>query len=320
LNFIQIRIYLFFNFWHNPFQICFVIDLLCIVKGYWHRMALRFAGVLLWLMCAGLPLNLHAGSIPSSRLPKLRSAAVLVKDMRSGELLMEKQADTAMPIASITKLMTAMVILDAHLDPEEIVTVREADRDTLRNSHSHLPIGTRLTRREALLVALMASENRAARALGRTFPGGTMVLVRAMNEKAGSMGLSDTKFEDPAGLSDGNVSSAKDLSHLMEKALNYPLICAYSTQADATLQRGKRQLRFVNTNALVHNSRWQIGLSKTGYIEEAGRCLVMQTRMAQRPMLLVLLNSTGKNTRLADANRIKQWIEGDQPKQKPRKH
>jgi D-alanyl-D-alanine endopeptidase (penicillin-binding protein 7) len=233
---------------------------------------------------------------------------------------MTKQADTAMPIASITKLMTAMVTLDSNLDLNEIITVQEADKDTLRNSQSHLPIGTRLTRREALLVALMASENRAARALSRTHPGGTMALVRAMNEKAGALGLSDTRFEDPAGLSDGNVSSAKDLSRLIEKALSYPLICAFSTQSDATLQSGKKRLHFVNTNALVHNSRWHIGLSKTGYIEEAGRCLVMQTKMAQRPMLLVLLNSVGKNTRLADANRIRQWLEGDQPAPKSAKN
>ena len=282
-------------------------------------MALRFGIVLFGLMCSGLSLNLHAGSIPSNRLPTLKSAAVLVKDMRSGEFLVEKQAGMAMPIASITKLMTAMVILDAHLDPEELITIQEADKDTLRKSHSRLPIGTRLTRREALLIALMASENRAARALGRTFPGGTMALVRAMNEKAASLRLSGTRFEDAAGLSDGNVSSAKDLSHLMEKALSYPLICTFSTQTDATIQRGKKKLHFVNTNALVHNSRWHIGLSKTGYIEEAGRCLVMQTQLAHRPVLLVLLNSTGKNTRLGDANRIRQWMEGTKTSQKTRK-
>jgi serine-type D-Ala-D-Ala endopeptidase (penicillin-binding protein 7) len=297
----------------------FVIHQRCFAKGNMHRMAFRFAVVLLWLTCINPTFDLFAGSIPTNRIPKLRSAAVLVKDMRSGELLMTKQADTAMPIASITKLMTAMVTLDAHLDLDEIIMIQEADRDTLRNSHSRLPIGTRLTRRDALLVALMASENRAARALGRTYPGGTMAMVRAMNEKAGALGLSDTKYEDPAGLSDGNVSSARDLGRLIEKALNYPLICAFSTQADAMLQDGRKQLHFVNTNALVHNSHWQIGLSKTGYIEEAGRCLVMQTNMAQRPVLLVLLNSVGKNTRLADANRIRQWIEGNQTTPKPAK-
>ena len=279
-------------------------------------MALRSAVVLIWLMGSSLALHLHAGSIPSSRIPKIRSAAVLVKDLRSGEFLMAKQAESAMPIASITKLMTAMVILDAHLDLDEFITIQEADKDTVRNSRSHLPVGTRVTRREAMLVALMASENRAALALVRTFPGGTIALVRAMNDKAGSLGLLETRYVDPAGLSEENVSSAKDLSHLMENALGYSLICWCSTQTEAVIQNGKKQLHFINTNALVHNSHWHIGLSKTGYIEEAGRCLVMQAQVAQRPVLLVLLNSTGKNTRLADANRIRQWMEGEQPAQK----
>ena len=273
-------------------------------------MALRFRIILLGWILLGFSLSLSAGSIPTTRLPRLRSAAVLVKDQRSGELLVSKQANVAMPIASLTKLMTAMAILDAHLDMDQVITIEEADKDTLRNSHSHLFIGIQLTRREALLVALMASENRAARALGRTFPGGVQALVRAMNEKAKALGLSETKFEDPAGLSDGNVSSARNLSKLVETACGYPLIGMYSTQSDATIQSGRKQLRFVNTNALVRNPHWQIGLSKTGYIEEAGRCLVMQTQLAQRPVLMVLLNSTGKNTRLGDANRIKQWLEG----------
>jgi serine-type D-Ala-D-Ala endopeptidase (penicillin-binding protein 7) len=282
-------------------------------------MILRSGIVLLGLLISGFPLQLSAGSIPTTHLPKLRSAAVLVRDLRTGELLVAKQADVVMPIASLTKLMTAMVVLDAHLDMEKVITIEEADKDRLRNSHSHLLIGTPLTRREALLVALMASENRAARALGRTFPGGIQALVYAMNEKAKALGLSETKFEDPAGLSDSNVSSAHDLGKIVEAACGYPLICMYSTELEATIQSGKRQLRFVNTNALVRNPQWQIGLSKTGYIEEAGRCLVMQTQLAQRPVLMVLLNSVGKDSRLGDANRIKQWLEGPKPGQKSRK-
>ncbi len=282
-------------------------------------MTLRFRTVLLGWILLGFSLSLSAGSIPTTRLPKLHSAAVLVKDQRSGEFLVYKQADVAMPIASLTKLMTAMVILDAHLDMDKVITIEEADKDTLRNSHSHLFIGTQLTRREALLVALMASENRAARALGRTFPGGVPALVRAMNEKAKALGLSETRFEDPAGLSDGNVSSAHNLSKLVETACGYPLIGMYSTQPETTIRTGRKQLRFVNTNALVRNPRWQIGLSKTGYIEESGRCLVMQTQLAQRPVLMVLLNSTGKNTRLGDANRIRQWLEGPKPSRKSQK-
>ena len=282
-------------------------------------MTSRFRIVLLGWVLLGFCLSLSAGSIPTTRLPKLHSAAVLVKDQRSGEFLVSKQADVAMPIASLTKLMTAMVILDAHLDMDKVITIEEADKDRLRNSHSHLYIGTQLTRREALLVALMASENRAARALGRTFPGGVPALVRAMNEKAKALGLSETRFEDPAGLSDGNVSSARNLSRLVETACGYPLIGMYSTQPETTIRTGRKQLRFVNTNALVRNPRWQIGLSKTGYIEEAGRCLVMQTQLAQRPVLMVLLNSTGKNTRLGDANRIRQWLEGPKPSRKSQK-
>jgi len=214
-----------------------------------------------------------------------------------------------MPIASITKLMTAMVILDARLNMDEVIKIEETDKDTLRFSHSHLYVGTQLTRREALLVALMASENRAAHALGRTYPGGVHALVRAMNEKARTLGLSETRFADPTGLSDENVASAQDLSRLVDAACRYPMICNFSTQTEVTLQQGKRKLKFVNTNALVRNRRWQIGLSKTGYIEEGGRCLVMQTLLARRPVLIVLLNSTGKNTRIADANRIKDWLE-----------
>jgi D-alanyl-D-alanine endopeptidase (penicillin-binding protein 7) len=224
-----------------------------------------------------------------------------------------------MPIASITKLMTAMVILDARLDMNESITIEEEDKDTLRYSHSHLPVGTRLSRQEALLLSLMASENRAAHALGRTFPGGINAMVRAMNEKAQALALAETRFEDPTGLSEGNVSSAQDLGRLVNAACGYPQICTCSTMPETTLQLGRKRLHFVNTNALARNPHWQIGLSKTGYIEDAGRCLVMQTRLAQRPILIVLLHATGKNTRLADANRIKQWIEGSQSSPKARK-
>jgi serine-type D-Ala-D-Ala endopeptidase (penicillin-binding protein 7) len=286
-------------------------------------MASRFVVAVLGLLLASSALNLLVGSIPMTRAPKLRSAAFIVKDQRTGEYLLSKRAETAMPIASITKLMTAIVVMDAKLNMEELITVEEADKDTLRFSHSHLPVGTQLTRREALSIALMASENRAAHALGRTYPGGVRALVRAMNEKAKVLGLNDTRFDDPTGLSDENVASAEDLGRLVDAACRYPLICSFSTQSEATLQHGRKKLKFVNTNALVRNRRWQIGLSKTGYIEEGGRCLVMQTQLAQRPILIVLLNSTGKNTRLADANRIKQWMEASSsprkaPKQKIR--
>ncbi len=281
-------------------------------------MASRFAVAVLGLFLFS-SVNLRAGSIPTSRAPRLCSAAVLVQDQRTGRLLLAKKAETAMPIASITKLMTAMVVLDAKLSMETALTIGEADMDMLRHSSSRLPLGTQLTRRQALLLALMASENRAAHALARTYPGGVRVLVSAMNEKARALSLKETRFDDPTGLSDGNISSAQDLSRLVDTAYHYPEIREFTTTTEATIPRGRRLLRFVNTNALVRNPRWQIGLSKTGYIEEGGRCLVMQAQLAQRPILIVLLHSTGKNARLADANRIKEWVEGAEPSQKGRK-
>lgn len=272
-------------------------------------MALRLITAFLGLLFTGISFNLNAGSIPTIQPPRLGSAAALVKDQQTGEYLVAKRTEDVMPIASITKLMTAMVVLDARLDLNEPITIKEEDKDRLRHSQSRLWIGTHLTRRDALLLMLMASENRAARALGRTFPGGIPALVDAMNEKAFALGLTDTKFEDPAGLSDGNVSTAQDLSRLVASACCYPLICAYSTQTETTIRSGKRRLNFGNTNTLVHSQRWHIGLSKTGYIHEAGNCLVMQVQLAQRPVLMVLLNSDGKKVRLRDAQRIKQWME-----------
>jgi D-alanyl-D-alanine endopeptidase (penicillin-binding protein 7) len=269
----------------------------------------RFGAAVLALMFAGFSMNLHAVSNRIPRSLRLRSAAAAVQDEQTGELLLVKKADVAMPIASITKLMTAMVLLDGKLDMEETITIEREDKDTLRHSISRLPVGTRLTRRQALLVALMASENRAAHALGRTFPGGLAALVAAMNEKARVLGLNETRFLDPTGLSDGNLSSANDLIRLVEAACRYPEICAFSTQPECTIQRGRRRLHFTNTNALIRNPRWRIGLSKTGYIEEGGRCLVMQTQLGQRSVLIVLLNSSGKRAHFADAIRIKQWIE-----------
>jgi D-alanyl-D-alanine endopeptidase (penicillin-binding protein 7) len=280
-------------------------------------MASRFFTTVLGLLLLGFSTNVDAVSIPTAPAPKLRSAAFVVQDQRTGEFLLSKQAETMMPIASITKLMTAMVLLDENLNMEEMITIQEADKDILRNSRSRLAVGSRLTRREALLLALMASENRAAHALARTFPGGVHEFVIAMNTKARTMGLTETRFEDPTGLSDGNVSTAKDLGRLVAAACRYPVICAFTTRREETLRLERRQVKFVNTNALVRNSRWQIGLSKTGYIEEGGRCLVMQTLLAQRQLLIVLLNSTGKNTRIGDANRIRQWVETSDSHRKP---
>jgi serine-type D-Ala-D-Ala endopeptidase (penicillin-binding protein 7) len=259
----------------------------------------------------------EVGRVPRGLV--LRSASALVEDQQTGELLIQKQATAIVPIASITKLMTAMVVLDAAGDLQESLAIESGDIDSLRHSHSRLPVGTQLTRREALLLALMSSENRSAHALGRTYSGGLAACVAAMNAKAKALGLSETHFEDTTGLSSGNVSSARDLVRLVDAAYQYNLIREFTTCKHATIYSGRRLLEFRNTNRLVQNARWQIGLSKTGFIGEAGRCLVMQAHVAQRPLLIVLLDSQGKLTRLGDANRIKQWLEGPSPIQRTRK-
>jgi serine-type D-Ala-D-Ala endopeptidase (penicillin-binding protein 7) len=242
----------------------------------------------------------------------LRSSSVLVKDQQTGELLVEKQAQAVMPIASITKLMTAMVVLDANMDLQESITIEPADVDIVRRSRSGLRVKTNLTRQDALLLALMASDNRAAHALGRTYQGGFDSCVVAMNTKAKLLGLNDTHFEDTTGLSSGNVSSARDLARLADVAYCYPLIREFTTCNKAIIQSGRHNLQFHNTNYLVRNPRWQIGLSKTGFTSEAGRCLVMQAKVADRPVLIVLLDAQGRLTRFGDANRIKRWLEGTQ--------
>jgi serine-type D-Ala-D-Ala endopeptidase (penicillin-binding protein 7) len=242
----------------------------------------------------------------------LHSASAFVEDQRTGECLVQKQAQTILPIASITKLMTAMVVLDAQMDLRESLTIVSADVDTMRHSHSRLPVNTTITRENLLLLALMASENRAAHALGRTYPGGLGTFVAAMNAKARSLGLDETHFEEPTGISKGNTSTARDLARMVDAAYHYSRIREYTTCKEATIRSGHRTLQFHNTNHLIRNPRWQIGLSKTGYIDEAGRCLVMQSEVAKRPVLIVLLDAQGRLTRYGDANRIKQWMEGSQ--------
>lgn len=239
----------------------------------------------------------------------MRSSAVLVEDQQTGEYLVVKQANAVVPIASITKLMTAMVVLDAGLDVDELLTIEGEDVDTVRNSHSRLPVGTMISRGDALLLALMSSDNRCAHALGRTYPGGFKACVEAMNEKARSLGLFDTRFKDTSGLSSGNVSSPKDLVRLVDAAYRYGVICEFSTCKRAVVDIGGRVLEFRNTNHLVQNADWEIGLSKTGFTGDAGRCLVMQAFVADRHLLIVLLDSQGKLSRIGDANRIKKWLE-----------
>ncbi|HEX6735996.1 MAG TPA: D-alanyl-D-alanine endopeptidase [Azonexus sp.] len=239
----------------------------------------------------------------------IHSASALVLDQASGQAIVEKQPDAVLPIASITKLMTAMVVLDAGLDLQEVITVGDEDVDSLKGSRSRLPVGTTMTRETAMLLALMSSENRAANALGRHYPGGLGAFVQAMNRKATSLGMYSSRFEEPTGLSSNNVSTAHDLARMVAAAARYPEIRHFSTTAEARVELKGRVRDFVNTNALVRSDNWEIGISKTGYISEAGRCLVMQANVAGKPVVIVLLDSNGKMTRVGDANRIKRWME-----------
>ena len=239
----------------------------------------------------------------------LRSSVAMVIDQRTGQPMFEKNADAVLPIASITKVMTAMVVLDAALPMEEQIEITSADRDTERFSSSRLPIGARLSRGELMQLALMASDNRAAHALGRTYPAGQTAFVAAMNDKAAAIGMSDSRFSDPTGLSSGNVSNARDLARLVRAAHGYPRIRQYSTADDLTVSVGARQVTFRNTNRLIHDEVWDIGLQKTGYISEAGKCLVMQARIDGRPVIMVLLDATATQSRFADAQRLRRWVE-----------
>lgn len=241
--------------------------------------------------------------------PGLKSASAIVLDSR-GNLIYSKDEDTVRPIASITKLMTAMVVLDAALDLDETITIAEDDRDRLRMTGSRLGVGATLTRRELLLLALMSSENRAATALGRTYPGGMTHFIAQMNAKAASLGMHSSRFADPAGLNVANVSTASDLAKMLHAAHGYPLITAATTTPDREVRPYPQggPLMFINTNRLLKNPDWHIELSKTGYINEAGRCLVMQARIDGEPISIVLLNSFGKLTPFGDSNRLRKWM------------
>ena len=216
-----------------------------------------------------------------------------------------------LPIASITKLMTAMVILDASLPMDEKITIAKADRDLIQLTASRLETGARLTRDQMLRLALMASVNKAANALARTWPAGEKAFIQAMNRKAKKLGMKSSQFADPAGLDPGNIASAQDLAKMVHAALKYPLIREATTTRSLEVRPYKRrgELRYVNTNRLMKNKKWTIEVSKTGYLNEAGRCLVMQVEIANQPMVIVLLNSFGKLTPYGDSSRIRKWIE-----------
>ncbi len=251
----------------------------------------------------------------------LKSSVALVLDQESNEVLFEKNTHAVLPIASLTKLMTALVVSDAAQPMDEVLEITTADSDYEKRVSSRLRPGTKLPRQDMMMLALMASENRAASALGRHYPGGLDAFIAAMNAKARVLGMNDTHFVDPAGLSQRNVSSAVDLARLVSAAYQNPTIREYSTQSEYTVNAGKRRLQFHNTNALVRRPQdWQIGLQKTGFTNEAGRCLVMQAAVQGRNVVMVFLDSAGKLTRFADANRVRHWIESTalpQPKPTP---
>jgi D-alanyl-D-alanine endopeptidase (penicillin-binding protein 7) len=238
----------------------------------------------------------------------LKSSVALVVDQDTDEVLFSKNPEAVLPIASITKLMTALVVTEAALPLEETLTVAQDDVDATAGSRSRLKVGTQLTRGEMLHLALMSSENRAAHVLGRTYPGGLQPFVEAMNEKAQSLGMADTRYVEPTGLSSNNQSSAQDLTRLVRAAFLHPILRELSTSPEASVPLGSRQVQFHNTNGLVRNPQWEIGLQKTGYISAAGRCLVMQAQLAGRKLIMVLLDSAGKYSRIGDAERIRKWL------------
>jgi D-alanyl-D-alanine endopeptidase (penicillin-binding protein 7) len=253
---------------------------------------------------AGYAAGLHSTEDPLF----LRSGAALVLDQDTHEVLYSKNPEAVLPIASLSKLMTALVISEAHQPLDEMLEITNDDIDTEKNTRSRLVPGTQLTRGVMLHLALMSSENRAANALGRNYPGGLAAFIPAMNAKARQLGMMDTHYVEPTGLSSQNKSSARDLAVLVNAAHQVPLLREYSTTPSLDVELGRRQVQFHTTDRLVANPTWDIGLQKTGFINEAGQCLVMQAQMAGRKLIMVLLDSAGKYSRIADAERIRKWV------------
>ena len=241
----------------------------------------------------------------------LRSSVALVVDQDTKEVLFSKNEASVLPIASLTKLMTGLLISEAKLPMEEVITISDADVDTEKGSSSRLRVGTELSRGELLHLALMSSENRAAHALGRTYPGGLTTFVGLMNARAKMLGMNDTSYVEPTGLSSRNQSSARDLVTLVNFAYGDPRLRELSTSTGYQVAVGHRTLQYTNTNRLVKNPSWDIGLQKTGYISEAGQCLVMQAKVAGRKLIMVFLDSAGKLSRIADAERVRHWVESN---------
>jgi D-alanyl-D-alanine endopeptidase (penicillin-binding protein 7) len=252
----------------------------------------------------------HAAGLQSTEDPlALKSSVALVMDQDTHEVLLRKNDEAVVPIASLTKLMTGMLVAEAKLPMEQMIEITQEDVDTEKNSGSRLRVGTELSRGELLHLALMSSENRAAHALGRTYPGGLNEFVKLMNTKAQLLGMKDTRYVEPTGLSSRNQSSAQDLARLVDAAHGNATLRELTTSPSYAVEVGTRTLQFNNTNGLVKNPSWDIGLQKTGYISEAGRCLVMQTTIAGRKLIMVFLDSAGRLSRLGDAQRVRHWVE-----------
>jgi len=266
---------------------------------------------------AVVPPVLTAGDMAGLHLTRdplaLKSNAAFVIDQNTSQVLFDKNSAVPLPIASLTKLMTALVVVEARQNMDEMLEVTADDIDREKNSSSRLRVGSQMSRGNMLHIALMSSENRAASALGRHYPGGLRSFVAAMNAKAKALGMHDAHFVDSTGLSSQNVASARDLAKLVVAAYQYPIIREYSTYPRYAVDAGGYQLQYMNSNRLVLNPDWEIGLQKTGYISEAGRCLVMQTRVEGRPVVMVFLDSKGKDSRLADAGRVRKWLEVSRP-------
>jgi len=269
------------------------------------RMAASAQGVRVAKLSFGQLAGLHHASDDLN----LKSSVALVIDQDTQEVLINKNDQAVLPIASLTKLMTGLVVSEANLPMDEMITITKQDVDTEKGSRSRLHVGARLSRGELLHLALMSSENRAAHALGRTYPGGLQVFTQLMNYKAQLLGMKDTRYVEPTGLSSKNMSSARDLVKLVDAAHQQPLLRELTTSTGHQVSVGKRVLQFNNTNRLVKNPSWDIGLQKTGYISEAGRCLVMQTKVAGRQLIMVFLDSAGQLSRLGDAERVRHWVE-----------
>ncbi|HUN77087.1 MAG TPA: D-alanyl-D-alanine endopeptidase [Steroidobacteraceae bacterium] len=269
-------------------------------------------------MLASLPSQAHSsgthhhrhrlvGSVADG--PRLRSTSALVMDVTNSTVLYARRADVAQPIASISKLLTALVVVEAHQPLDEMLEITREDCAIGRGAYSRLSVGTELTRGDLLHLALMSSENRAAHALARNYPGGTAAFVAAMNAKAHALGMTTARFVEPTGLSSDNVASAQDLTKLVAAASKNPIIREYSTDRSYAVPVGRHMVEFRNTDSLVSNPAWNIIVQKTGYITEAGRCLVMNAIIEGRSVVIVLLNSFGKYTRVADARRVRKWME-----------